>query len=289
MSRDGYDPRELSDVMAMLGRVSGGEGERVPGWLSTHPDPENREEAILEMAAETEVAGSTPKVGRDSYIRRLDGLVFGNDPREGFFRQNVFYHPEMAFQITFPQGWQTANLKTAVQGQSPEQDAFLVLTLAEAEDPGSALQAFSQQAGIQSLRTDRSAINGVPAVSMDFTYRGEDQEGRGQVAFLDHGGSVLQVLAFATPSTWQASGGTLASSVRSFRPVSDPEILNVAPQRLRIVSLSRSTSLDDVLRREGAEGQAEAVRLLNGLEGNPTLEAGRLLKIPEGGRLPGGQ
>jgi len=286
MSREGYDPAELSGVMGMLGKVSGG-GERVPEWLSTHPNPENREEAILEMAARADAASGATLVRRETYVRRLDGLVFGKDPREGFFRENVFFHPEMAFQVTFPRGWQTANLKTAVQGQSPDQDAFMVLTLAEASDPAAALESFSSQSGIQTLRTDRTSINGVEAVSMDFTYRGDDQEGQGQVAFLRHGGTVFQLLAFATPSAWQEKGGVLESSVRSFRPVSDPEVLNVAPDRLRVVSVPRSMTLDELLQREDAQEHAEAVRQLNRIEGNPTLQAGRLVKIPHGGRLPG--
>lgn len=286
MSREGYDPAQLSGVMGMLGEISGGEGGRIPEWLSTHPNPENREEAILAMAADEPVSAQTPRVGTDAYLSRLEGLVFGNDPREGYFRENEFYHPEMAFQLTFPRGWQTANLKTVVQGQSPGEDAFMALTLADATDPGAALQSFSTQDGIRALRTSRNPINGIPAASLDFVYQGEGQEGQGHVAFLQHGGTLLQILAFATPSAWREQSGTLESAVRSFRSVSDPEILNVSPERLRIVTLTRAMTLEEVLRREGAQDQGEAVRQLNRLKGNPSLESGRKLKVPHGGRLP---
>lgn len=287
MSREGYDPAQLSGVMAMLGEVSGGEGGRVPEWLSTHPNPENREEAILAMAADAPVSAEPSRIGTEAYLSRLDGLIFGNDPREGFFQDNQFYHPEMAFQLTFPRGWQTANLKSAVQGQSPEEDAFMVLTLADASDPAAALRSFSAQDGIRALRTSRDPINGIPAASLDFAYEGEGQEGQGQVAFLRHGEVLLQILAFATPPAWRQRGGILESSIRSFRSVSDPEILDVAPERLRIVTLPGAMALEELLRREGAQHQGEAVRQLNRLEGNPMLEAGRSLKIPLGGRWPG--
>jgi len=288
MSREGYDPARLSGVMVMLGEVSGGEGGRIPEWLSTHPDPENREESILEMAAGAEVAGGRPKVERDAYLSRLEGLIFGSDPREGFFRESHFYHPEMAFQLVFPQGWQTANLKTAVQGQNEQGDAFMVLTLADASDPAAALQAFSDQAGVRTLRTSREPINGVPAAAMDFSFQDESGEGQGQVAFLDHQGTLLQVLAFATPGAWDRLGGTLESSIRSFRPLNDPDFLSVEPDRIRILTVPRTMSLDAFLQGQGAADMGEEVRRLNRLEGNPTLESGRKLKVPQGGRMPPG-
>ncbi len=238
------------------------------------------------MAAKTQVAGSTPRVEREAYLSHLEGLVFGEDPREGFFQGNEFLHPEMAFQLTFPMGWQTANLKTAVQGLSPGEDAFVVLTLADVQDQGTALQQFSSQTGVRVLRSNRDPINGVPAASLDFYYQDEGQEGQGQVAFLRYRDTLFQVLAFATPSAWREQGGTLERAVRSFRPLTDPEMLSVRPDRIHLVRVPRAMSLDDFLRGEGALEKVETVRQLNRLHGNPTLEAGMVLKVPMGGTVP---
>jgi beta-barrel assembly-enhancing protease len=46
MIEAGYDPRELVGVMEILKQASG--GRNVPEFQSTHPDPENRKEKILE-------------------------------------------------------------------------------------------------------------------------------------------------------------------------------------------------------------------------------------------------
>jgi predicted Zn-dependent protease len=75
--------------------------------------------------------------------------------------------------------------------------------------------------------------------------------------------------------------------MESFRPLTDPSVLNVQPARIQVLTLSRSSDLASVLAREGASDRAQAVRLLNRLEGNPTLPAGSMLKIPLGGMLPG--
>ena len=75
MGRVGYDPAQLSGVMAMLGQVTREGGGGPPEWLSTHPNPENREEAILEMAETAEVALEPALVRRDVYRQLLDGIL----------------------------------------------------------------------------------------------------------------------------------------------------------------------------------------------------------------------
>jgi beta-barrel assembly-enhancing protease len=48
MARAGYDPRELANMFQTIERESGGSGG--PEWLSSHPDPGNRYEAITAEA-----------------------------------------------------------------------------------------------------------------------------------------------------------------------------------------------------------------------------------------------
>src|SRR5690606_471691 len=131
MRRGGYDPREMADVFAMLESVSSAEGGgRVPEWLSTHPDPGNRRDRIERQVAALPPDSQSGRVERESFLRRLNGLVFGDNPREGFFRGNEFLHPELAFRFSFPAGWSTSNQKSAVVAVSPNQDAVVQITLA---------------------------------------------------------------------------------------------------------------------------------------------------------------
>lgn len=290
MGRLGYDPAQLSGVMAMLGRVSsGGEGQAVPEWLSTHPDPANREEAILHMADTAHVEAEPPLVRGDAYLHHLDGLVFGKDPREGFFQGSHFYHPDMRFQMDFPSGWQTANLRQAVQAQSPSEDAVMVLTVTDAASPVAGLRSFLAQDGIRGGAVSEAAVNGLPAASTDFAYVSGQDRVDGRVLYVEQNGTLFRLLAYATPSAWPQYRNSLRDALGSFRPLGDPAYLNVEPARISVVTVPASMALDAFLVREGAQDRAEDVRLLNRLEGNPTLPAGELLKVPEGGRLPGGE
>lgn len=287
MSRVGYDPGQLGGVMAMLGEVSREGGGGPPEWLSTHPNPANREAAILEMARTAEVALDPPRVNRAEYIPRLDGLIFGENPREGFFEGPHFYHPEMAFQIDFPGGWETVNSKQAVQAGSTEGDAVLALTLAGEDSPSAALNAFLSQEGMEAGNPSNTAINGIPAAAADFRVTTQDGVLQGRVAFLDHRGTILRFLGFSSGAAWPDRRSAIRGSLESFRSLSDRNILDVEPARLRVVTLSRPMDLESVLSREGASDRIDVVRRINRVQGDPTLPAGRMLKIPVGGILPG--
>jgi predicted Zn-dependent protease len=92
----GYATAEFDDVFAALSRMAPREAGAVPGWLATHPAPAERIETARARAAQTGAAGG--RVARERYLRVLDGLVYGDDPRNGFFRENVFYHPGLRFR-----------------------------------------------------------------------------------------------------------------------------------------------------------------------------------------------
>jgi predicted Zn-dependent protease len=287
MSRVGYDPAQLGGVMAMLGQVTAGEGGGPPEWLSTHPNPENREETIRELAAQTPVALDPPLVRRDEYLPHLEGMVYGNNPREGYFDGQHFYHPDMAFQLDFPQGWQTANSKQAVQAGSAEGDAMLALTLAEGATPAAALSAFLSQEGMEAGQASSVPVNGVPAAAADFRFAGQDGTLQGRVMFIDHQGTILRFVGATPVDAWAARRAAVRASLESFRVLSDRSILDLQPARIRLLTLPGAMDLDTFLRQEGAGDRVEDVRLLNRLQGNPTLPAGRILKVPVGGVLPG--
>jgi predicted Zn-dependent protease len=128
IARLSYDPEAMIGVFQMLANVSAGGEGRIPQWQLTHPYPENREAHIREEIA---AAGLRPggRVARDEYLDRIDGLVFGEDPRQGFFRQTRFLHPELAFELTFPTGWRTVNQRTLVAAIAPDEQAVAAVAI----------------------------------------------------------------------------------------------------------------------------------------------------------------
>ncbi|MDO8666683.1 MAG: M48 family metallopeptidase, partial [Gemmatimonadales bacterium] len=204
MVRGGWAPNEMPEVFTMLERVgeSAG-GGRLPDWLATHPSPANRRDHITQgIAALPPGFGTT--VNRNPYLRRLDNLVFGADPREGYFRGALFLHPASRFRFTFPEGWTTANEKQSVSAVSPQEDAVVQLTLAQEPSAAAAASSFFAQQGTTGAPPTRGSVGGLPAVLGSFTAATEGGTLSGDVVFVEYGGGVFRLLAYSGEARWSA-------------------------------------------------------------------------------------
>src|SRR5439155_4044906 len=106
-----------------------------PDWLATHPNPGARIQHITSMLDSVHKDLSQAVVNRDGYLQHVQNMVYGEDPRQGFFEGTTFYHPGMRFQVTYPQGWQTQNTPQSVAAAIPQQDAIIHPVLAGKTSP----------------------------------------------------------------------------------------------------------------------------------------------------------
>lgn len=287
MARAGYDPEALVGVFQMLASVSGGEGEgRVPQWQLTHPYPENREAHIREVVAGLGGApGGDPR--RDAYLDRLQGLVYGENPREGYFKGSRFLHPELAFQLDFPPGWKGVNQRTAVGAVSPGEDAVLVLQLVEdAASPAEALRAFLAQEGVRAGITREDEAYGVPSVRSSFSATTQDGELRGDVSFYAHGGRVYRLLGMAAAPAWNGVARAVGASMSTFAPVTDPTVLGVQPWTLDVIRVPEAMTLEAFHRRYPSVVGLDVLARLNRRAPGETVAAGTRLKTVVGRPLP---
>ncbi len=278
----GYDVREGPKVFATLGRLGGGAG-RIPEWQSTHPDPGNRiqraEQRVSQTAATT-LAGT--RVNRDSYLRLLQGMVFGENPRLGFFQATRFLHPDLRFQFDFPRGWQTANQPDAVIGVSPDQGAQLQLAFAQGT-PVQVVQGFLQQQGITTRQSGQTTINGLPAVIAAFDAQAQQGTLTGLVASLSYQNATYVLLGIMTPAVASTRGPEVEAAIRSFRPLTDAAALNVQPARVELVTLPESLTGAQFTQRYPSSIPAEQVYVINGIQAATVMPRGTLLKRVVGG------
>jgi predicted Zn-dependent protease len=282
-----YDARPAPQVFDVLGRVSGSSGaDRLPGWLSTHPAPENREADLKRKIASLEHDFGGSKLGRQEYLAHIDGIVFGADPRDGYFKESRFYHPKMAFRFDFPEGWTRFNGRAAVIAKNPQADAIVRVTISSERTPSQALERFFEQHDFRAGASWRADVNGYSVSSQWFAVETSKGPGRGLVAYLRHDDDVYEVLGFAIESRWETDGGALERSVASFDRLNDPAALSVEPARLRIVEPPSAMTLARFADRYDATVPVETLSLINNVEDSSSLLAGYPYKIVQGGRLP---
>ena len=137
-AQGGYDPRQVSGFFEVLASLSAGAGSTLPSWLSTHPDPGERVATTRTLGNDwIERMGLVTddlRVNQQAHIRMLEGMVYGNDPREGFTEDGRFYHPQLRFEILFPTEWEVQNTRSAVYASEGGQQAQMQLRLADATE-----------------------------------------------------------------------------------------------------------------------------------------------------------
>jgi predicted Zn-dependent protease len=282
MTRAGYDPNALVGVFQTLG-LSMGEG-RVPGWAATHPDPVNREEDIREIISAAGQDFSEYARRGEEYLQSLDGMTFGQDPRQGFFEGQTFFHPDMAFAFDFPSGWETVNQKTQVGGVSSDGAALVALTVEGGEtDAESALSAFLRQDQLRGRDSRRTSVNGSTAWEASFNADSAEGPLRGAVLFVEHGGAVFRLLGFASATQWSSHESTVLSSIESFRCVSDPEVLGIEPSRIEVVRIPSRMTLRQFIEEYPSTVDAEQIAMINRRTLDESIAGGTLLKRVAGG------
>lgn len=281
---EGYDPAQMPEVFRVLREVSAAQGsERMPAWLSTHPDPDNRIELVRAELGEYAGTVANPTIGRESYLRRIDGMVFGEDPRHGFFRDSEFFHPRMEFRFDFPPGWTTSNTRAAVAAVAPDEAAAVQITLEEEGSAEEAAGEFFRPGAITRGPSWVERLHGVPVVSATFAAATSGGSLRGRVVFLRHDDRVFRLVGYGTAERWASHDDSVRRSLESFRRLTDRAALDVEPERIDLVELPRTLTLESFAREYPSSVDLATLGRINHVEPGSSLPAGRLVKRVTGG------
>jgi predicted Zn-dependent protease len=228
---------------------------------------------------------SKAKVGREEYLQHVQGMTFGEDPRQGYFEGTHFYHPQMRFQVHFPDGWQVQNTAQAVASLSPNQDAIIQLSLAGQTSPQQAAQQFLSQQGVQAGQTSTSSINGLPAASSYFQAQTQQGNIEGVVSFISYGGTTYGLMGYTAAGKLGSYDNVFLSTIRSFSELRDPSKTNVQPARVELVKLNRQMTLEQFNAQYPSTIPIAQLAIINDVEGpSSVLPAGQTVKRVVGGR-----
>lgn len=287
MRRTRHDVREMPGVYAMLGSLGGGSGaQEIPNWLSSHPTPADREQRIQRAIAAIPADSIGTIVERDSYLRRLENSMYGENPRAGFFVGQRFNHPDMRFTMMFPEGWATRNEAQAVRAMSGTRDAAIQLTLSESRSADEAVRAFSAQEGLQAGTVQRPSVSGFTSTAVPFAAVTETDTLRGTVVFVEHVGLVFQLIAYGPAAKWSTQQAAAERALKSFAVLTDRAALDIQPQRLQVIRVDRAESLSQMRGRRASPLTAEQLAVLNQVRVGDVLPVGRLVKWVTGPTLP---
>ena len=275
---DNYDVSEMDDVFLALQRVGEAEGRSgIPAWASTHPDPGERAQTVQQRVAALPAPPAPRVLNEQQYLNQIDGLVYGENPRQGFFRNGEFLHPDLRFRLRMPTGWKTQNMPQAVVAVSPQQDAIVQLQFAQG-DPTSAARTFFSQQGIQQGQASTSSINGNPAYTSYFQAQTQQGVVAGLVSFVSYGGSTYQILSYTSAAQMNAYDNTFRGVAGSFSALTDASALNVRPNVIDIVQIPSAMTLSQFNARYPSVVPIAELSIINQIGANESMPAGSRVK-----------
>jgi predicted Zn-dependent protease len=177
-----YDSHEMAGFFKTLGRISDQAGARLPVFQSTHPDPDNRYENVLKLTEATQktLDKSTLKINRDGYLRMIDGIVYGEDPREGYVADGKFFHPELKFQFPVPTNWKTQNTPSQFVMAEPGQRAVIIMNVGQGKTLQESAQSLTKENNLVVKKTESKKINGLDALVLTSEVGNAQQQGQNQ-------------------------------------------------------------------------------------------------------------
>lgn len=284
-SRIGYDASEMAGFFETLERqdkVAG--GEKIPEFLSTHPSPEERNETVAKLAGEwkTKLKLTNPKVNRESYLKLIDGLILGEDPKQGFVENNFFYHPVMKFQFSIPGGWKLQNTPQQVQMAPENGEALLMLTLAGKGGLDETASQMLQQYKLTLVESKKENINGLNSLLIIADQKQEKGTIRVLSALIEYEGNNYSLMGISELSKFTNYQSTFLSTIRNFKKLTDSEKINKKPEVVRIKTVPQSMTAQAAFQNFNMpESRYEELAILNGVLLSDKLSKGSLIKVVE--------
>ena len=285
MKSAGYDSRALSTVLASLAnqtaldaRLMGSSGRNVPQWANTHPDPASRVRAALVRAGTT----ATGITNRDTFLSRIDGILYGDDPKQGVVEGNRFTHPDFRLTFQAPNGFALVNGTRAVtiggtSGKGEFSSAAYNGNLESYVRSVFASLGSTNQAQIPISQLERTTVNGIPAAYG--TARVTSGNSQVDVVVFAYEFASGQAYHFTTLSP-AGQSGAFEPMFRSVRRISASEAAAIKPRRIAVVTARSGDTVRSLANRMAySDYQLERFLVLNGLTANSTLSTGQKVKI----------
>jgi predicted Zn-dependent protease len=287
-SKLGYDASQMADFFETLERQHPtSDRSGLPEWFSTHPSPVDRNQTVRLRAAEwqQDLSLRNPKVNRDGYLRKIDGMVYGEDPRQGYEESEVFYHPGLRFQFPVPSGWKLHNTHTQVQMVSTAKDAAIMFTMAAKGSPEEAARGFIQQNRANVVEQGSTRINGFPAFRVLSQVRSQKGDLGILSYFIQKEGKVYVFHGLTPANRYRGYASSFTATMEGFKEIRDSSKLRVDADRIRVKTASATGPMRQTLTALGVnEENLEKLAVMNGMRLDDQVRAGSLIKVVEKGK-----
>jgi predicted Zn-dependent protease len=280
-ARAGYRAADGAGFFQLLRRMDASDGWS-PAFLSTHPDPGRREDAVRTMAAEWVARGfPARRVEEEAFLTAVQGMLLGPNLRQGYVEGSTFHHPDGRFRFGVPRGWETEMEGRTLQMARGDAMGILFVPTSRQSSGSEAAAELVREYELRGVRQSASTVNGFRAHVLEGMAGERNDETRVHAYFVEHDGAVRSFVGYAPPGRADEMRGVLEWAVRSFRRESDPRVLNVRVPRLEVVTVRRSAPFGTLLPDPLPRGiTARDMAIMNHVEPGDVIPAGTRIRLP---------
>jgi predicted Zn-dependent protease len=173
LARVDYEPQAMLDVIRVLknqetfelkaAKAEGRDANIYHGLFSTHPDNDTRLQEVV-AHAEKYLDRSLAYTGREVFLQKTNGMIFGDSPREGILRGQNFYHDDLGFTLQLPGNWTVSNQPQQLIITAPGGAAIMQLAVEDINKRISPREFMISRLGLKKLGNDTTLnIHGLQA------------------------------------------------------------------------------------------------------------------------------
>jgi predicted Zn-dependent protease len=291
----GYNAHEMAGFFKTLQSLSGDEG-RIPSFLSTHPDPGDRFTKVGKLADEAQktIDPSTLKVNRENYLRMIDGLMYGEDPKQGYVENNIFYHPELKFQFPVPQNWKHQNSPSQFQMAPEDGKAMMVMTLAQGSNLEEAKGNVIKENKLTVLESTNISVNGLPAIAMlsdviELDQNGQPTQGeplKVLTYLIEYNKLIYKIHGLAAKKDFNFYFASFQNTMKNFKVLTDQAKINKKSTHIKLVTTNKSATLLQHLNdNKMPSSKHKELAILNGMDLTENISSGSMIKVLTGGGI----
>lgn len=282
-ARAGYDPYGASRFLATMGRYANlragssaaSQNKDQVDFISSHPATPER--VSLAITNASQYGAQKAERDRGDFLDAIDGMVYGDDPKEGYVRGRSFLHPNLGFTFMAPEGFSLENTAQAVLGATASGKEALRLDAVRVPSttPLATYLASGWIDGVDPASIQAMNINGFPAATA--VARGQQWSFR---LYAIRFGSDVYRLVFAAREITPQNDQTFRAAADTFRRVGAEEIKSVQPLRISVVRVGLTDTAEKLARRMAVpDKKLERFLILNGLDKDAKLKFGDRVKI----------
>jgi predicted Zn-dependent protease len=281
--RAGYSPYGMAAFLQNLdaaseldAKLAGGKQDSfVLDYFATHPKTADR--VTHAMAEAAKYPANDAVVGHDEYLRHIDGLVYGDSARQGFIKDNRFYHAPMDFTFAVPDGFKVSNQPAEIIVTGPDGGIILIDTDSSSGESAADYMSKRWMKDTQLKDMQQIVVGGREAATASFAGHVAGYDATIMIYAVKWADNRMFRFQIAVPAG--ADSSLYIDAVSSLRQLTAAEKANVRPMHIRVFTAGAGDTAQNIAAAlPFRDLKTERFTVLNGLKPGDKLQPGQLYK-----------